>query len=42
MKGMSLKDKWVFWRNREVLYSLREFSLHRKLKMSVVEGKERR
>jgi hypothetical protein len=24
MKGMGLRDKWLYWRNREVLLALRE------------------
>lgn len=41
MKGLGLRDKWAYWRNREVLMSLREFSLHTKLNLNISQGKER-
>lgn len=41
MKGLGLQDKWVFWKNREILYSLREYTLHTRLNLNIIEGRER-
>ena len=41
MKGLGLKDKWIYWRNREILMSLREYTLHNRLNLNIDEGKER-
>lgn len=27
MKGLSVRDKWLYWRNREVLLALRQEAL---------------
>lgn len=41
MKGLGLQDKWVFWKNREILLSLREYTLHNRLNLNILQGKER-
>lgn len=42
MKGMGVRDKWLYWRNREILYSIRESGLHRRLNSAAVELSDRR
>ena len=37
MKGMGLRDKWLYWRNREVLLSLREETTLRKFTYGFAE-----
>lgn len=42
MKGLSVRDKWLYWRNREVLLSLREETLLRRLTFGVGQDAEHR
>jgi hypothetical protein len=42
MKGLSIRDKWVYWNNREVLYSIRESNLHRRMNSGAADLYERR
>jgi hypothetical protein len=42
MKGMCVRDKWLYWRNREILYSIRESGLHRRLNSAATELNDRR
>ena len=39
MKGMGIKDRWIYWKNREVLMSLREYTLHKKISLTIIEGR---
>jgi hypothetical protein len=41
MKGMGIRDKWIYWKNREILYSLKEYTLHKRLGLTILEGRER-
>lgn len=42
MKGLSVRDRWLYWRNREVLLTLRLETLHRKLTFGIIDvGEER-
>lgn len=42
MKGLSVRDKWLYWRNREILLSLREETLLRRLSFGVGQDTEHR
>jgi hypothetical protein len=42
MKGLSVRDRWLYWRNREVLLTLRQETLQRKLTFGILDvGEER-
>lgn len=40
MKGMSVRDRWLYWRNREILLTLREETLLRRLSFGISEVME--
>jgi hypothetical protein len=37
MKGLSVRDKWLYWRNREVLLALRQETLQRRLTFGILD-----
>lgn len=41
MKGLCLEDKWLFWKNKEILLALREYTLHNRLNLNIIDSRER-
>jgi hypothetical protein len=37
MKGMSVRERWLYWRNREILLSLREEALLKRISFGISE-----
>jgi len=35
MRGMGIRDRWIYWQNREILFSIREYNLHRRINYGV-------
>jgi hypothetical protein len=42
MKGLSVRDRWLYWRNREVLLTIREETLLRRLSFGILDSGEER